>query len=149
MNTTTTPTDQLERNKDLVRRVFALVMDGADPAAADELAAADYLDHESPIPTRGPAQLLATATWLRNGFGDMHYDIEDVVAEGDRVAVRLRFRGHHTGEFLGIAPTGRAVDVQHVHMIRIHDDKIAEHWACRDDVGLFTQIGSFPTGPRP
>ena len=144
MSTNFAPAQQLQANKEVVRRVFADVMDGADVAGADELADADYVDHESPDPTRGPAQLKGTAAWLRSGFADMHYDIDDIVAEDDLVAVRLRFRGHHTGEFLGIPPTGNAVDVQHVHVIRVREGKLVEHWACRDDVSLFRQIGAFP-----
>jgi len=92
-------------------------------------------------PGTGPEAIKGVVRWLRGAFPDLAYDIEDVFGVGDRVALRCTTRGTHTGEFLGHAPTGRSFAVQQIHIFRIEDGRIAEHWACRDDVGMLRQLG--------
>ena len=70
--------------------------------------------------------------------------IEDLVAEDDRVVVRCLFEGTHDGTFLGMPPTGRRVCTQHIHIYRIQDDMVAEHWACRNDINGLRQLGVQP-----
>ena len=81
--------------------------------------------------------------WLRGAFADLSYEVCDAFGDGDRVAVRLITRGTHTGEFLGTPPTGKAFEIEAIHIFRIADGKVAEHWAKRDDVGLTRQLGLF------
>jgi predicted ester cyclase len=79
--------------------------------------------------------------WLRGAFADLSYEIRDAFGDGDRVAVRLTTTGTHTGEFQGMPPTGRQFQIEAIHIFRIQDGKVAEHWAKRDDVGLASQLG--------
>ena len=73
------------------------------------------------------------ATEVRTAFSDMRITVEDMIAEGDRVAARVTMRGIHQGEFQGIAPTGKRVQVRAIDMFRIADAKIVEHWGHGDD----------------
>ena len=81
--------------------------------------------------------------WLRGAFDDLAYEVQDAFGEGDRVAVRLTTRGTHTGEFMGRQATGKPFEIEAIHIYRIEDGKLAEHWAKRDDVALAQQIGLF------
>jgi predicted ester cyclase len=84
-------------------------------------------------------------------FGDVRLDPLDVVADGDWIVARSRFSGTHTGVgrnpfvhhglLAGVAPTGRRIQVQHIHMFRFEDGEIVEHWATRDDVEMMLQLG--------
>lgn len=71
----------------------------------------------------------------------MRLDIEDVVAEGEKVLVRLTIRGTHRGELMGVAPTGRPVEVAVLDLFRIRGGRIAEHWALLDNLGMLRQLG--------
>jgi predicted ester cyclase len=81
--------------------------------------------------------------WLRGAFSDLTYEVKDAFGDGDRVAVRLITRGIHTGEFMGKPPTGRPFEIEAIHIYRLENGRIAEHWAKRDDVALARQIGLF------
>src|ERR1700744_3730978 len=107
---------------------------------AEESVTADYVDHEAPPGTPpGPEGANAMLRWLRGAFGDLSYEILDAFTDRDRVAMRVATRGTHTGEFMGNAPTGRRFDIESIHIYRIENGKVAEHWAKRDDVGLAKQ----------
>lgn len=132
-------------NKDLVARLHADVLDTGDLAPIDELVHPDYRNHEAAPGTPGGRDgFRHTVAFLRGGFPDLRFVIEDMVAEHDRVVVRCRFEGTHAGAFLGIPPTGRRVSTEHIHIYRIQDDMVAEHWACRDDISGFRQLGAQP-----
>ena len=136
----------LEANKAIARRVWNDVFNKRDLALADELVAADAINHEAPpgVPARGPESLKAAVTWLSAAFPDMHMAIDDVVAEGDKVVLQTTFSGTHQGPFWGIAPTGRRFAQHHVHVFRLADAKVVEHWAVRDDLGFLQQLGAAP-----
>jgi predicted ester cyclase len=148
MSTTTTA------NVDLCVRAHIELFGAGRLELADELITPDCVDHGGdagpPVhgrdPRTGPEAIKWVVRWLRGAFPDLAYDIDDAFGDGDRVAVRCTVRGTQTGEFLGRAPTGRSVCVQQIHIFRIEDGRIAEHWACRDDVGMLRQLGF--TGPR-
>lgn len=77
-------------------------------------------------------------------FSDFRHEIEDQIAEGDKVVTRIKASGTHTGDFLGIAPTGKQVTMTGTAVHRIANGKIVEHWSDIDALGLFQQLGSFP-----
>ena len=109
---------------------------------AGQMVTPDYVDHEAPAGTPpGPEGANAVLRWLRGAFADLSYEIIDAFGDDDRVAVRLTTTGTHTGEFLGAPPTGRQFQIEAIHIFRIRDGKVAEHWAKRDDVGLASQLG--------
>ena len=72
----------------------------------------------------------------------MEYDLIRVVADGDLVATHTRIHGTHTGHGLGIAPTGRRFEAEQMHVIRVADGRIAEHWGVRDDAGMMRQLAA-------
>jgi steroid delta-isomerase-like uncharacterized protein len=111
---------------------------------ADQSVTADYVDHEAPPGTPvGPEGANAVLRWLRGAFNDLSYEINDAFGADDRVAIRLTTRGTHAGEFMGRPATGRRFEFEAIHIYRIEDGRIAEHWAKRDDVALAQQIGLF------
>ena len=131
--------------KQLVARLHTDVLNIGNLAPIDELIHPDYVNHEAaPGTPPGRDGFRHTVAFLRGGFPDLRFVIEDMLAEDDRVVVRSRFEGTHDGTFLGMPPTGRRVWIQHIHIFRVQDDMVAEHWACRDDIGGFRQLGTQP-----
>jgi len=131
-------------NVDMVARMQVEYYGGGRYDLAEHVVTPDYVDHEAPPGTPpGPEGANAVLRWLRGAFGDLSYEILDAFGDGDRVAVRLVTRGTHTGEFLGNPPTGRRFEIEAIHIFRVQDAKVAEHWAKRDDVGLASQLGLF------
>ena len=111
-------------------------MNRGDLSRIDEVIHPEFINHEAAdARAQGPEGYAQTARRLRAGFSDLRLDVQDVIADGDRVAVRLMFEGTHDGPFLGMAATGRRVSAQHIHIFRVQDGLVAEHWACRDDAG--------------
>jgi steroid delta-isomerase-like uncharacterized protein len=124
-----------EENKAIVRRVYEIVSTG-DFERAKEIVDQNAPDNEL-LPDDPPAKLIdtfkETFAEAREGFPDLGIAIEDVMAEGDRVAARVVMRGTHRGEFQGIAPTGKRVEVKAMDIFRISNGKIVEHWGHADD----------------
>jgi predicted ester cyclase len=106
---------------------------------------------------RGPAAFYATALWLRNAYADLHWDIHDVVAEGNVVVLHATMSGRHTGTFVSydadarpaqaFPPTGKRFTSTQSHWFRVAAGKVIEHWANRDDLGTATQLGWAPPSP--
>jgi len=80
-----------------------------------------------------------------NAFPDLHYTIEDMIAEGDKVVVRLTFSGTHRGEFMGVAPTNKRVTTTAIFIQRIVSGKLVEEWSNADLLGFFQQLGVIPS----
>jgi steroid delta-isomerase-like uncharacterized protein len=135
-----------EQNKHSVQRAFDGLFSRGELALANELVSADFLNHEAPagVP-RGPAGLRQLVTFLRTAFPDIHYEVQELLAEDDMVAVRTILCGTHQGTFMGIPPTGRPVVQEQIHILRFAGGKIVEHRAVRDDLGMLQQLGVIPT----
>jgi predicted ester cyclase len=135
-----------EENKAVVRRWFAET-DAGNPTIVEELCAPDYVDHSPPLPDmpRGNAGVRQANTVLAAAFPDTVHLIEDQVAEGDKVVTRLRGRGTFTGEILGLAPTGKVVEITGISIHRLADGKLVEHWANADTFSFMQQLGAVPT----
>jgi steroid delta-isomerase-like uncharacterized protein len=122
-------------NKAIVRRVYEIISTG-DFDRAQEIVDPNAPDNER-LPGDPPAKLIDTFrdtfSEARQAFPDLSIAVEDVMAEGDRVAARVTLSGTHRGEFQGIAPTGRRVEVRAIDLFRIEDGKIVEHWGHADD----------------
>jgi hypothetical protein len=146
MNTIT-----ITSNIDLCVRVQLELLGAGRLELADELIAADCLDNgtetgpdrigREPSAPTGPEPSKAVTRWLRRAFPDLTYEIHDAFGSGDRVALRCTVRGTHMGESLDRAPTGRSFAVQQIHLYRIQEGRIAEHWGGRDDAGMMRQLG--------
>jgi len=133
-----------EDNKALVRRLYAEVMGKGNMAEADELLSTNYVEH-LPVPTPGREGLKQLVMMVLSAFPDIHPTVEDAVAEGDRVAVRIVARGTHQNAFMGIPPSGKAVEWREMHIYRVVGGKIVEHWGEIDQLGLLQQIGAIPS----
>jgi steroid delta-isomerase-like uncharacterized protein len=139
-----------EENKALFRRIYEELWNRGNLSVADEVIAPDFMNHSaSPDSNRGPESVRGTLTWARNAFPDVHFEIEELVAEGDIVAGRLTMSGTHEGPLMGTPPTGRSVRTNHMHFVRFRDGKAVEHWGVRDDLGMMRQLGLIPEPGRP
>lgn len=134
-----------EDNKALVRRFFTEVWSTGDVSRRDAFLARDYRGHivgaAEPIDRDGWTGFL---TGFRRAFPDATFTVEDMVAEGDRVAVRLTMRGTHLGELNGLPPTGRRVTVTGISIERVANGRIVEGWNQNDALGLLQQLGALP-----
>ena len=135
-----------EESKALVRRQEEELFGRGNLELADEIYAPDYVGHDpsNPEDVRGLQAAKQAAADYRRAFPDLRVSVEDLIAEGDRVAARLRFRGTHLGELNGIAPTGRRVDFTGIVISRVEGGRIAEDWANFDDLGMMRQLGVIP-----
>jgi len=135
-----------EVNKQLVERGFQRLMNNGELALADELVSADFFNHEAPPDApRGPAGLRGMVTMLRTAFPDLHIEIAELIAEGDKVVARTTLQGTHTGPYMGIPPTGRRFVQDQIHILSFADGKAIEHRAVRDDLGMLQQLGVIPS----
>jgi predicted SnoaL-like aldol condensation-catalyzing enzyme len=138
----TTSTD-LEANKNLVRRFIDEVFVAGRPEAIDELVAPEFVSHSFGITEDGPAQLKAATERVHAGLEHVEFLVEDLVAEGDRLAVRLLSSARPTGEFMGVPDAaGMRYSIGEMHFFRIADGRIAEHWHQHDALGLTKQLGA-------
>jgi steroid delta-isomerase-like uncharacterized protein len=133
----------IEQNKKLIIRYFEEVWNRGELEVLDELIASDYINHSpgAPNPKPGPEGLKPIVIALRNGIPDVKFTIQDMVVTADKVAVRVVMTGTHTGDFFGIAPTGKYVSVNQFQIERIENGKIVEHWRQTDDLGMLRQLG--------
>ncbi|TET40562.1 MAG: ester cyclase [Dehalococcoidia bacterium] len=134
----------IEENNAIARRWNDEIYDKGSLAAIDELFATNFVWHYAPpgvAPDReGYKQ--ENVTNLRASFADIQCTIEDMVAEEDKVAVRWTWHGTHTGEFWGIAPTGKQVTITGINVLRIVGGKIVEEWGESDFLGFMQQLGA-------
>jgi predicted ester cyclase len=127
--------------RDLVRRLHAALLDSRDPDVADSFFAPEFLSHNNPpgFPP-GVEGVKQFFSMFRDAFPDVSVEIDEMVAEGDRVAVATTFTGTHGGELMGVAPTGRRVSVTGIDIVRVAGGKIVEHRGLTDIVGLTRQL---------
>lgn len=135
-----------EENNRIVRRFFDLgPSQGNMNAAAKELLAEDFVLHV-PLPSAPGIQGISDiVTACRAAFEHLNVTVEDIVAEGDKVAARFTARGVHKGEFMGLAPTGKPITMTGIEIFRLENGKIAELWGEANLLGLMGQLGILPT----
>ena len=133
-----------EENKDLVRRYWQAVNRDGDEAI-DAFLSPDYVDHNPPpgFPP-GRDNLHTAIAALRAAFPDTRHEIEEIIAEGNKVVTRLTAYATHTGEIQGIPPSGKRVSMPGISIHRVADGKLVEHWAQVDFLGLLQQVGAIP-----
>jgi predicted ester cyclase len=138
-----------EDNKHTVRRLFE-TFNGADLAAIDSLVGPEYVGAQG---GQGPAGFKAVVVGLRAAFPDLHYTLDDVMAEGDQVAVRWHWTGTHRAAFRGFPPTGKPVTNTGAGIFRVATGKVVAAVLETDRLGFLEQIGAVPEGvgrgPRP
>jgi len=138
----------LDTNR-LVMNRFTEFINTADETLASDLIALDAVFHVPgrPEPLLGPAGYLAIIEMLRGGFPDIQWTLDEMVAEGEKVAARFTMKGTHRGTFLGVPPTGATIVVQSMAFYRLSGGQIVEEHGLPDMLGLLQQIGAVPTGP--
>jgi len=139
-----------ERNKALTRRIYEELYTAGRLELADELYSADFKNHAEPTHGPGPEPVKCLVVMLRTAFTDGCWEIDDLLAEGDRVVLRTTYRGTHLGPFRGHPATGRSFAQPQIHIQRFAGGRTVEHWAVRDTLGLLRQLGLLPQlGPPP
>jgi len=115
-------------------------------AAIDEFFATDYVTHGGHYVTHGGLKdYKRSISELYSAFPDIHFTIDDMVVEGDKVAVRHTFSGTHKGEFMGIPPTNKKWTMWGIYIDRIVGGKFVESWVRYDTLGLMQQLGLVPS----
>jgi len=134
----------IEENKEVVSRL-AEAMEKHDISSMDELLTDDCVFHllnSNPPQDKGREQV--KETFIANIFSDQTFTVDDVIAEGDRVLLRLTVSGKHTGKILNIEPTGKFTSATRFSIYRVQDGKIAECWTLNNDLDLYQQLGALP-----
>ena len=135
-----------DRNKASARRFVEEAFNKGNLGIIDEMVTADYVDHSLPPQLPGCRDgLRQFAAMYRAAFPDIHYHVEDEVAEGEMVVQRAMVHGTMKGDFLGMPATGKQASWSEIHIGRFVDGKLAEHWGNTDQVGMLQQLGLMPT----
>jgi len=138
----------LEANKGVALRFIEGVFIDQDPEAVDELAADDFTAHTFGDLPPGREPMKEAMQRAGEGVSEPKFEIHDVIAEKDRVAVRLTTRARHTGTFMGIEPSGNEYSIDEIHVFRIEDGKVREHWHELDRQRLAQQLQGKGAAPQ-
>ena len=133
-----------EDNKAIVRRFIDEAFVKGRPDNLDEIVSEGFTPRTWPSVEPGVESLKQTVTRMASGLSDVRFEIEDLIAEGDRVAVRLTAHAVHRGDFMGMPAAGKGYTIAEQHIFRIEDGKIAEHWHVADMLGMMRQLGALP-----
>jgi predicted ester cyclase len=136
----------LEANKRLYRDFVETLINKRQPEAAGRFIAADLIEHNANIAAAGRQKFLAN---VLAGFSDYHGEIQDILAEGDRIVVRTLWTGTQDGPFLGLPPSGRKLRFTTADFFRIENGKLAEHWDVVDSLPRAVALGLVPPPKTP
>ena len=132
-------------NKAVYKRMIEGAFNGGDLKVIDEVVALDYVLHGAPpgMP-QGPDAIRSTVVAFRTAFPDLQIELEELVAEGDKLSARSVMRGTHDGVLFGIPPTHKTVAVDGLTMVTVRDGRVQESWVKNDTLQLFQQLGVDP-----
>ncbi len=136
-----------QRNTAILDRYFEGWANRGETAVADELIATNLVLHSPPAVLHSLDEYKQSMAGFHKAFPDLHFTIEDRIAQGNKVAVRWTWRGTHLGEYQGHAPTGKAVTMTGTSTFRIAGGKIQEIWVNMDKFGLMQQLGWISLSP--
>jgi steroid delta-isomerase-like uncharacterized protein len=135
-----------EANKTAINRLVDGFWNGGNAEVMNELFASSFVNHN---PAAGSAPdkegLIQTNIMVRSAFSDSELKVDDMIADGDKIAWRWTFHGKNTGSFAGMPPTGRTVTFSGIGIDRFVDGQIVERWAEIDFLGMLQQLGVVPT----
>ncbi len=134
-----------EENKAIMRRFYEDLFGSGDLSVADEIVATEFVNHNPP-PGESPGRegIKEFVTLFRTAFPDIHYTVEDQIAEGDKVVTRFTMTGTHRGDFPGIPATGKPITVTAIGIHRLAGGKTQEAWFNSDLLGMMQQLGVIP-----
>jgi steroid delta-isomerase-like uncharacterized protein len=140
-----------EQNKAVVTRMLKAINGKEDPSAIDQIFTEDWQNIDPSLPPlpRGPEGARMHLGLFAAGMPDIELAVEDIIAEGDLVAASFTAMGTHTGELMGIPPTGKKVDITGTGFFKMRDGKIAENRVNFDALGLLQQLGVVPPLGQP
>lgn len=135
----------LEENKQLCRDYFDAFL-RRDVEWMERHIAPEFVRHDPGLPfeVRGPEGVAQLHDALLPAFPDMELPLHDLVAEGEKVLVRLTILATHTGPFGELEATGRRIEVPVLDLFQIRDERFVEHWALLDNLGMMRQLGALP-----
>jgi steroid delta-isomerase-like uncharacterized protein len=134
-----------EQNKQIIKQFYE-EMDSQDLADWEKLTAPGYLLHMPGTP--GPMNIEAAKDLFKMffaAFPDIRHAVQEVLADGDRLAARLTVSGTHKGDLMGIPATGRSIQMEAINTYHVSGGKIAEHWIVADMMVMMKQLGAIPT----
>jgi len=135
-----------DTNKALVRQFIRQVFEEGRPEAVDALTTPNFVSHG--LPGSGPDVMKQAIERVGKGLSNAKFDIHEVVVDGDLVAVRLMSTATQSGEFMGMPASGKTYTIEEMHLFRIADGRVAEHWHQMDAMGMMKQLGAMP-GSKP
>lgn len=135
-----------EHNELVARRIGEDLFNEGDLSVADELIAPNAVDHNEPPGTDCREHFKRVATMLRSAFPDLHMHIEDMIADEEKIALRITITGTHSGPdaFAGIPPSGKRFQVQQMRFARFANGQMTESWAVIDMLAWMQQLGAIP-----
>lgn len=136
----------VEQNKALIVRLVEELFNRGNVGIVGEIFAPDFIEREQLPPgvPSGREGVKALTTMLRSAFPDFKAKIEDILAEKDKVVIRMTWSGTQKGEFMGVPATGRRVSFGVIDIIRIANGKLVEHWGQMDSMSMMQQLGAIP-----
>jgi steroid delta-isomerase-like uncharacterized protein len=131
---------------ELIRRFYDEAIGQGNLDVIDELTAADFVDHEEGLPGQpsGLEGVKFFVTTMREAFPDLKATVGETLEEGNLASARVTLTGTHKGDFMGVAASDTAIEVDSIDIIRVEDGKCAEHWGVSDTMTLMMQIGAIP-----
>jgi steroid delta-isomerase-like uncharacterized protein len=133
----------VEENKANVRRYLDEAWNKGNVSVLDELMTPDYARYVglsgAHLDREGQKQRIAG---FHKAFGDLQLILDDMVAEGDKVTIRIRLTGTHRDTFMGIPATGKRITIAAIDILRLVDGKVVEHWGVMDTYGILQQLGA-------
>ena len=130
-------------SEEVIRRIFQQIVVEGHLGLVDELLHENYVEHPEDVPGRQAWK--DRIAMFRRAFPDLSVTIDEMVVDGDRVATRTTIRGTHKEDLMGIAATGRAVEVIGVDITHLRDGQAVERWGGIDMFGLLHQLGAIPS----
>ena len=133
-------------NEATMRRTYELLSAG-DVDGFGRLLSDDFVEHEE-VPGLSPSKegVLDLFRGYLVAFPDLHMEVLDLLASGDKTVARVKATGTQDGEFMGMPPSGRAVEVQLIDIMRFEDGLVVEHWGVMDMLAMLQQLGAVPDG---
>jgi predicted SnoaL-like aldol condensation-catalyzing enzyme len=134
-----------EQNLATAHRFMEGVLNRGDLALVDEIFDPTFIDRSAPPGLPGDREGVRRGVdAFRRAFPDLHFELADEIADGDKVVSRIVARGTMRDSLFGLPPTGKSAAWEQIHIIRLLDGRILEHWSLSDDMGMLRQLGLAP-----
>jgi steroid delta-isomerase-like uncharacterized protein len=131
-------TQTSDKNKEIVRRIYEECLNSGQLELLNQLVDQNFVGING---QQGPSAFASIIQELRQGFPDIRWTIEDLIAEGDRVVVRWRWQGTHRGSFRGIPASQKQMTNSAIAIYQLRDNKVVQTWIQTDQLGFLQQIG--------